>query len=107
MARLCVSRIKMANFALMSSLSQWKCVSNCSKSLDQNTWINQVSRQKDYDKKQAIEFPIPTLDRPEIRNYEFDVNCRKLNITLLMTSPPVFLVSATYRQQISCQQSKS
>ena len=37
----------------------------------------------------------------KLKNYEFDVNCRKFNITLLMASAPVFLVSATYREQIS------
>ena len=34
-----------------------------SKSLDQKTQINQVSRQKNNDEKQAVEFPGPILDR--------------------------------------------
>ena len=52
-------------------------------------------------KKQAI----LTLDRfrHEIKNFEFDVNFRKLNITLLMASPPVFfgvsyIPAANFRQ---------
>ena len=64
-----------------------------------------IQTEKIVTKKQAI----PTLNRfrHEIKSYEFDVNLRKLNITLLMASPPVFLVSATYWQQISCQGSIS
>ena len=66
--------------------------------LIQSPWIKihgvtRYPNKKNCDEKQAI----PTLDRfrPEIKNYEFDVNCRKFNITLLIASLPVFLVSAT------------
>ena len=54
--------------------------------------INQV-REKNYDGKPVIEFPGPIMVDLDLM---FDVNFRKLNITLIMTSPPVFLVSVTY-----------
>ena len=47
-----------------------------------------------------IEFPGPIMVDLDLKKKkkkkDFDVNFRKLNITLIMTSPPVFLVSVTY-----------